>query len=57
MCKKKRKEKRGREKKRVQQSYQVRCWVHLSYYLFWMVLWEVEGASATPSKLKTQGSY
>jgi len=52
MCKKKRKEKKGREKQRVKRSYQVRCWVHLSYYLLRMVLREVEGASATPSKLK-----
>ena len=45
-----------RERK-VERLYQVRSFVHLSYYLLRMVLREVEGASATPSKLKIQGSY
>jgi len=56
MCKKNRKEKEGKEKKRVERSYQARCWVHRSYYLLRMVLWEVEGASVTPSKLKIQAT-
>jgi len=54
MCEKKRKEKKEKEKKKVERSYQVRCYMHLSYYLLRMALREVEGASATPSKLKIQ---
>jgi len=46
-----------KEKRRVERAYQVRCWVDLNYYLLRMALWEVEGASATPSILKIQGSY
>jgi len=49
--KKKRNEKRRKGKERVERSYQIRCWMHLSYYLLRMVLREVEGASATPSHL------
>jgi len=49
----KEKERRRKEKKKkgVERSYQVRCWVHLSYYLLRIMLREVEGASATPSHL------
>jgi len=52
----KEKEKKRKGKERVERSYQVRYWVHLSYYLLRMVLREGEGASTTPSKLKIQGS-
>jgi len=48
----KREEKKRKEK--MERSYQVRYCVHLSYDLLRMVLGEVEGASATPSKLKIQ---
>ena len=51
MYKKKKEEKKIEKERKVELSYQVRCRVHLSYYLLRMVLREVEGASATPSHL------
>ena len=45
--------KRERERK-MKRSYQVRCCVHLSYYLLRTMLREVEEASAAPSNLKIQ---
>ena len=53
---KKEKEETKREKKgrKVERSYQVRCCVHLNYYLLRTMLREVEGASATSSNLKIQ---
>jgi len=56
MYKKKKEEKKIERARKVERSYQVRCCVHLSYYLLKMVLREVEGASATPSKLKIQAT-
>jgi len=43
----KKKQKR-REEKRKREKVWNRCWVHLNYHLLKTVLWEVEGASATP---------
>jgi len=51
------KEKRRKEKRKVNRSYQVRCCVHLSYYLLRIRLREVEGASATPSSPKIQAYH
>ena len=50
MHKKKKEEKKIKKERKVERSYQVRCRVHLSYYLLKTMLREVEGASATPSK-------
>ena len=57
MYKKKEEENNVEKERKVERSFQVRCCVHLSYYLLKMVLREVEGASATPSHLMTQGTY
>jgi len=56
MCKKKEEEHKIEKEREVERSYQVRRWVHLSYYLFKTLLREVEGTSATPSKLKSQAT-
>ena len=51
----KEKEEKKREiERKVERSYQVRCCVHLSYYLLRTMLREVEGASVTPSNLMIQ---
>ena len=41
-------QKENKEREKREQIYQVRYGVHLNYQLLKTVLWEVEGASATP---------
>jgi len=59
LCTKRKKKKRKifKKKRKVERSYRIRYWVHLNYHLLKMVLWEVEGASATAPHLMTQDTY